>query len=220
MILGKGHATKYLTDYKDGKIAKGLGVGNATLDKHIRFKTGQFVPVMGGDNTGKTFLLTWYFLCLTQLHGLKWCIWTDENSSGQVMRDLIQFLSGRKLKELSHEELKMYEEYLEQFFFFVDNKEIYSPDELLKLFLTVDCDGYLLDPFNQMEHTATYNNNQELIRKIKRWCKLNKKTLYLTMHPVTSAGRKGALYPSKHEYESFAYASRSICNNETFWRKW
>jgi hypothetical protein len=49
MILKTGHATQYLNDFKEGKIAQGLGIG-CILDDYIRFKTKQLNIVLGHDN--------------------------------------------------------------------------------------------------------------------------------------------------------------------------
>ena len=201
MILKKGHASKYLKDFHDGKIKLGLETGATELDNHLRFKRKQFNCIMGGDNMGKTYFTEWYFLILSARHGLKWCLWTDENSSGQVMRDLIQMYAGKPFKDLSKYEIDEHEQTLEEWFTFIDNSQPYTPDALLKLFESVDADGYLIDPFNQLEHDMTYKSNIELIRKLKRWCKTKVKTIYLTMHPITASGRQGAVYPESHEWK-------------------
>lgn len=200
MVLSNGSARKYLHDYRDGKIAQGLSIG-CKLDDHLRFKVGQYNGVLGGDNVGKTYFMTWYMLSLTTNHKLKWGIWMDENSKGQVLRDLIQMYSGSPFKSLSHEEIDFYNDYLEDYFFFIDNRQQYKPHDLLKEFEAIPADGYFIDPFNQLDHDMNYESNIKFIRSLKRWCKLNKKTAYLSMHPVTASGRKISEYPKGHDWE-------------------
>jgi len=200
MVLSRGSARKYLHDYKDGKIAQGLGIGCA-LDNHLRFKIGQYNGILGGDNVGKTYWMTWYMLSLTTNHKIKWGIWMDENSKGQVLRDLIQMYSGIPYKQLQHEKIDEYCDYLEDYFFFIDNRQPYKPEDLLKQFENIPADGYFIDPFNQLDHDMNYESNIKFIRSLKRWCKVNKKTAYLSMHPVTSSGRKISEYPKGHEWE-------------------
>ena len=200
-VLKTGSSKNYLHDYRDGKIKQGLGIGSQKMDKHIRFKVGQFVGILGGANYGKTYFATWYFLSLATQHNLKFCLWLDENSKGQIMRNLIQMYSGVNYMKLSHEQIDFYAEQVEQWFTFVDNLRPYTPNELLEVFNTVSADGYFVDPFNQLNHDMTYNSNIEFIRNLKRWCKTNKKTVYLSMHPVTSAGRKISEYPKGHDWE-------------------
>lgn len=200
MVLSNGSARDYLHNYRDGKIAQGLGL-NSKLDEHLRFKYGQYCGVLGGDNVGKTYWMTWYMLALSTNHGIKWCVWMDENSKGQVLRDLIQMLSKTPFKSLSHEDIDKYSNYLENYFFFIDNKISYKPSELLKIFEGVAADGYFIDPFNQLDHDMNYESNIKFIRSLKRWCKVNKKSAYLSMHPVTASGRKISEYPKGHDWE-------------------
>jgi len=200
MILEKGSANDYLHDYRDNKIAKGLGI-SMPLDENLRFKYGQFVGVLGSDNVGKSYFMLWYFLCLSVRHSLKWGIWMDENSKGQVMRDLIQIYSGVQFNKLTHDQINGYAFHIESYFTFIDNKQPYTPDELLAQFSLIQAHGYFIDPFNQLNHDMEYSANIKFIRKLKMWCKTNKRTVYLSMHPVTSAGRKAAEYQKGHEWE-------------------
>lgn len=200
MILTNGSANDYLHDYKDGKIALGLGIGIG-LDDNLRFKFGQFVGVLGSDNVGKSYWVLWYFLSLSVTNNLKWGIWMDENSKGQVLRDLIQIYAGVRFNSLTHEQINGYAHHIESYFTFIDNKQTYTPDKLLEQFALIQADGFFIDPFNQLDHDMEYSANIKFIRKLKMWCKQNRKTVYLSMHPVTSAGRKSAEYPKGHIWE-------------------
>ena len=197
-ILEKGSDNEYLLDYKHDRIPKGLGIG-CELDKHLRFKRGQYVGILGGNNVGKTFFATWYFLTLSIQHNLKWGLWMDENKKGRVMRDLIQFYTGKYLKQLKDSEIIETAGIIEQWFFFIDNKQMYKPKEILTLFESENPDGVLLDPFNQLDMPVGYSENIPFVRSIKNWCKVNDTTLYLTMHPNTEAGRR--MYPDRHDWE-------------------
>ncbi len=199
MILKKGSSRQYLQDYRDGKIKKGLGLG-CDLDNYLRFKPKQFNGVLGSDNVGKTYFMLWYMLALSTNHSLKWCVWMDENSKGQAMRDLIQMYSGVQYMDLTQNRIDMYSGIIEEWFSFVDNEPSYKPSELLKVFESVDCDGYFIDPFNQLDHDMNYESNIKFIRALKRWCKIKVKTVYLSMHPVTASGRKISEYPKEHDW--------------------
>jgi len=199
MILDKGSDNEYLLDYKHGRIPLGLDIG-CELDNHLRFKKGQYVGVLGGNNVGKTYFMAWYFLCLSVKHGLTWGLWMDENKKGRVMRDLIQWYTGTKLKDLSDEDIIKAAGIIEEWFFFIDNKKIYKPEELLVLFNSKKPDGVLLDPFNQLDRKVGYSENVPFIRELKHWCKTNETTLYLTMHPNTETQRKSSQYPEGHEW--------------------
>lgn len=199
-ILKIGSDNDYLLDYKHDRIQKGLGIG-CRLDNHLVFKRGQYVGVLGGNNVGKTYLMAWYFLCLSVKHGLKWGLWMDENKKGRVMRDLIQWYSGRTLKSLDDDEIIHYAEIVERSFFFIDNSKIYKSGELMDLLESGKPDGVLLDPFNQLDRPVGYAENIEFVRGLKHWCKTKDITLYLTMHPKSESGRKSHEYPKGHDWE-------------------
>lgn len=198
-ILEKGSDNQYLLDYKHDRIPKGLDIG-CDLDNHIRFKRGQYVGVLGGNNVGKTYFMSWYFICLTIRHNLTWGLWMDENKKGRVLRDLIQFYTGNKLKELTDEDILITADKIEDNFFFIDNTDMYNPESLLTLFESRNPDGVLLDPFNQLDIPITYSENIATVRNLKHWCKKTDTTLYLTMHPNTETQRKSSQFPEGHEW--------------------
>ena len=99
MIVNKEEQLNYLYAFKEGKIQKGLGIG-CEYDNYYVHKKGTMTVVIGLDNVGKTFFLLWYFLCLSVKHNTKWCIWSGENSAGQLTRDLIQMYSQTEIKNL------------------------------------------------------------------------------------------------------------------------
>ncbi len=198
-ILKKGSDNDYLLDYRHDRIPLGLGIG-CDLDKHLRFKRGQYNGVLGGNNVGKTYFMAWYFLCLAVKHRLKFGLWMDENKKGRVLRDLIQWYTGRRFKSLTDDEILKAAAVIECYFFFIDNKKLYKPDELLDLFETRNPDGVLLDPFNQLNRPTGYSDNIPFIRSLKHWCKNKDISLYLTMHPNTETQRKSSQYPDGHEW--------------------
>jgi hypothetical protein len=201
MILPHGHATKYLTDYKDGKIKQGLGVGT-DLDHYVRFKPKQVNIILGHDNVGKSYWMFWYFLALSTHYGLRWCILACENGSGQIVRDLIQMYSGVKFKSLSHSEIRRYETIIEGWFVFVDNKLFYTPEQVFALFNEQEgIDGFAIDPFSGLDRGMSHADNYDFMNKARQFVNTNGKTLYVSMHPNTESGRTGMLYPMEHNWK-------------------
>ena len=97
MIIKSGSGINYLLDYKNGKIKQGLQIG-CFLDEHLRFKPKQLNIILGHDNVGKSYWITWYFLTLSLTNNLKFILWSGENQHGQILRDMIQMYSGRPFK--------------------------------------------------------------------------------------------------------------------------
>jgi hypothetical protein len=200
MILSSGHSSKYLTDFHNGNITQGLGLG-IELDDYLRFKRGQMNIILGHDNVGKSFWTEWYFLALTTQHDLKWCVWMGENKSGQVMRDLIQFYSGKHFKDLTYNELRKYEIKLEHYFLFVDNSKLYNPNEMLDIFDKVDVDGCFIDPFTGLDRNMSHEANYKFLNDTRQFTNQTQKTIYISTHPTSESGRNGMNYPKGHEFE-------------------
>jgi hypothetical protein len=199
MIINKGSNLQYLQNYKEGKIKLGLGIG-CKLDDYLRFKRKQLCIILGHDNVGKTYWFVWYMVCLAVKHGIKFAIWSGENSSGQILRDMIQMYKGKPFKTLSLAEIQSANAYLEQFFTFVDNKKLYKPKELLDIFNEIDCDACFIDPFTGLDRNMTYEGNYNFLNISRQFCNITGKTIYISSHPNSESGRSGNLYPESHEW--------------------
>ena len=200
MLINKGSAISYLQAYKEGKIKLGLET-KCALDDYFRFKRKQLNIILGHDNVGKTYWFEWYMLVLALKHGLKFCVWSGENSSGQLLRDMIQMYKGRNFKDLSLNEIRSASAYLEQFFTFVDNRKLYKPEQLLEIFKDVDCDACIIDPFTGLDSAMNYEGNYKFLNICRQFCNITGKTIYVSTHPNTESGRSGNLYPENHEWK-------------------
>ena len=199
-MLSKGIHAKYLLDYKHGKIKQGLGI-DCHLDKHVRFKPKQLNIILGHDNVGKSYFVFWYFLVLALKHDLKFCLWAGENQYGQVMRDLIQMYSGIPFKDLSDNQINNYYAFLEQYFDFVDNSKLYTPEQLLEEFNKTDADVCLIDPFTGLSRQYGYEGNYEFLNMARQFVNETGKTIYINTHPTSESGRQGNLFPKGHMWE-------------------
>jgi len=199
-MLSKGIHAKYLLDYKHGKIKQGLGI-DCHLDKHVRFKPKQLNIILGHDNVGKSYFIFWYFLVLALKHDLKFCLWAGENQYGQVMRDLIQMYSGIPFKDLHDNQINNYYAFLEQYFDFVDNSKLYTPELLLEEFNKTDADVCLIDPFTGLSRQYGYEGNYEFLNMARQFVNETGKTIYINTHPTSESGRQGNLFPKGHMWE-------------------
>ena len=208
MIIPKDNALKYLFAFKDGKIKRGLGI-DCGLDKNLVYKKGSFTICVGMDNVGKTNFMMWYFLVLSVKHNLKWCIWSGENSEGQLKRDLIQMYSQKKLVDLSKTQIKEYNDKISDWFTFVDNKKLYSHTDLIKIFEKEKCDACFIDPFTALNHNRSvnqYERNYLICNDIRNFCNNTGKAVYVNTHPMTEAARR--VYPPNHTLASYIQPCR------------
>lgn len=199
MILNNGHSTRFLTDYRDGKIPFGLELG-CKLDEHLVYKHNQLNIFLGHDNVGKSYFQLWYFLALATNHGLKFCLFMDENSSGKVMRDLIQMYTAKKFMELTHKEIRRAELKLEDYFKFIDNRKRYEPKELIDLFIQSKTNCLLIDPWNALKSDLSYSSNYDILNELKLVTKQENYSIYINAHPTSASGRMGAVYPNDHQW--------------------
>lgn len=199
MILPKEHSNEYLHDYRDGKILQGVGIG-CGFDEYYRYKQGQFNIVLGHDGVGKTDWLFWYLLVLSTQIGKKWIVWAGENASGQMLRKLIQWYSGVNFMNLSHQAINDYEITISKWFEFVDNKQLYKPEQLLDVFKSSDADGCFIDPYTGLDREFSHAANYTFLNQARQFCNNTGKTLYLSTHPTSESGRALGMYPQDHHW--------------------
>jgi len=193
MLLKQGDALQYLLDVRDGKIKQGLGL-DCGLDEHIKFKPKQLNIILGHDNVGKTYWINWYFLTLALQHDLTFCIWSGENQKGQILRDMVQMYRGKHFNKLSHSQIAGDVAYLEQYFTFIDNKNLYKPQEILALFEKSGCKVGLIDPFTGLDREMSFSGNYEFMNTARQFVNSTGMTIYINTHPNTESGRSGNLY--------------------------
>lgn len=193
MIKQKGSDIDFLLNYHSGKIKMGDGIG-CQMDDYFRQKKGELNLILGHDNVGKTYFINWFFLCQAIVNGHKILMWSGENKSGAILRDLVQMYSGRYFKTLKESEVIAYASYLEQFFDFIDNSKLYKPNELLKIFEDSDAQICLIDPFTGLDREMGYESNYRFLNQARQFVNQTQKTLYINTHPTSASGRSGAIY--------------------------
>lgn len=197
MILPNEHSDQYLKDYHEGRISMGLGLGCA-LDDYLRFKRKQLNIVLGHDNVGKSYWMEWYFLALATIHDLHTTVWMGENSDGQVKRDLIQMYGKKYYKDMSWSEVQENKKVIDHYFKFVDNTNLYTPNQMLDIMEATNSDICFIDPFTGLDRGFQHSDNYEFLNRSRQFCNRTGKTLYISTHPNSESGRSGMLYPQDH----------------------
>lgn len=208
MITSKDEQLNYLFAFKEGKIKRGLEIGNE-LDNWFVHKRASFTVIVGLDNVGKTNFMLWYFLCLSVKHNIKWCLWSGENSSGQLTRDLIQMYAQEKIENLSKDQIENYYNKIDVWFKFVSNKKMYNHKDLLNIFKESDCQACVIDPFTGLNHDRRinqYERNYLICNDIREFCNTTGKSIYLMTHPMTESARR--VYPPNSEFAGYIQPPR------------
>jgi len=202
MITKQNDINQYLQDYHAGKISKGLGTGLQKLDDSIRFKTGQLTIINGLDNVGKTIWILWYYLTLSVKHNKKWIIYSGENKAGQLVRQLIQFYTGRRLDKMTLREVMDVEIRISNWFTFIDNSKFYKSKDLFTIFANEEAEGCLIDPFTGMDREYTHAANYDFLNECRSFCNMTDKSVYVNTHVVSEAARR--TYPEGHDYAGYS----------------
>lgn len=206
MIINHRNNDEYLELLRTNKIPLGLGLG-IDLDTNLRFKRGSFNIILGHANVGKTYWVLWYLLAHSLKNNLKHLIYSSENTTDGLKRNLIELASGKKVVGMELEELETYKQLIEKHFDFVDTtKRLYSIDEFMEKVKTMpnfkDYDSLMIDPHNSFVPPRGVNKHEydyEVASKLRLYAKKTDTTIYLCTHASTEALRK--LHPKGHEKE-------------------
>jgi hypothetical protein len=194
MILKEDYSDKYLEKVHNGEISLGKGIGVPKLDEHLRYKQGQFNIINGLDNVGKTVWMMWYFLNLATRHGIKFCIWSGENKSESLIRQLIEWLEGKKIKDIPLSSIYAIRADITSKFKFIDPSGFYTNKDVFELFKESKADACLIDPFTGLNRQFSHAANYEFLNETRNFVNSTGITIYVNTHPNTEAARR--IYPS------------------------
>jgi len=211
MILENNSGKKYLDSIRDGSFKLGLEIG-CPLDNHLRYKQGTFNVMAGHANVGKTKFILYYYLCLAVKHSKKFLIFSAENSTGGIKRDLIQLHAGKQLKDLDEQQYEYHFNWVVEHFKFVDFEKFYRVNKRFMNFRDVfkaaleDCeyfDALVIDPYNSLATCEDIKGNSHerdyaVASEFRMFCKQNNKSIYLLAHGNTEALRK--VFSKGHDF--------------------
>jgi hypothetical protein len=206
MILDSAYDNDYLNAVRNGTLKQGLEIG-CKLDEHLVFKHGSFNVMIGQANVGKTDFIIWYLTALTIKHNLTWLIFSSENRIGGLKQKIIQYWTGKELKDLNRDEYERARNDMSMFFKFIDTNHLYSARDLIEVFEEnkQHFEGAIIDPYNSLTKDLTNTNGHEydyqIASEIRLFCKKYRKTVYIIAHAVTESLRR--VHPKDHEYAGY-----------------
>jgi hypothetical protein len=101
---------------------------------------------------------------------------------------------GIKFKDLTYQQIQTGVTILEQQFKFISNKNLYKPNELLKLFEQSECNVALIDPFTGLDRQMDFQSNYNFLNTCRDFCNKFGVTIYINTHPNSESGRSGNVY--------------------------
>jgi len=106
----------------------------------------------------------------------------------------VQMYRGKHFSKLTHSQIAGDVAYLEQYFSFIDNSNLYKPEEILALFAQSGCKVGLIDPFTGLDREMSFAGNYEFMNTARQFVNKTGMTIYINTHPNTESGRSGNLY--------------------------
>lgn len=199
-LAKKNEIDEYLKQWREGTFQMGLSTGIPNLDKHFRFKRGNFNVFNGFDNVGKSTTI-WYFSLLSSLyHDWKWLIYTSENKSGSVFKKLMEFYWGERIESMNDLKYRVAYNFISSHFKIIANEKMYNFKDILamteQVHLASKIDGVLVDPYNALKidlsdnsKLNTHEYHYEAASEMQLFAKRMDICVYLNCHVVTSAMR-------------------------------
>ena len=211
MILKNESGKDYLDAVRDGSFVYGLKI-DCDLDKYLRYKQGTFNVFAGHSNVGKTKFILYYYLCLAVKHQKKFLIFSTENTTGGLKRDLMQLHANKKVEDMNEVDYQYHFEFINEYFkfidfesFFVNNKRFMNFRDVFKTAHSIinDFDALVIDPYNSLATVEDIKGNGHerdyaIAQEFRMFCKVNNKSIYLLAHGNTEALRKR--FASGHDF--------------------
>ena len=189
----------FIQKLRRGEVEVGKETGYRELDEYFRFKEGKFNVIMGRANVGKSYIV-WFLMALAnRLHGWKWIVYSGENESFSIRQELVKFISGQKIEDISDWELEKLMQLVDDNFKIIKVDDLITAEELLmlseELMKTGEYKGMMIDPYNHLKIPSrfsanSYNYHYETISRFKQWSGEKNCTIFLNTHVGTVGARK------------------------------
>jgi twinkle protein len=203
----------YINGYPKGHI-----IGYEEFDKLMSWRQGEVTAVTGIPNSGKSEFIDQVIVKLAEAHEWKWALFSAENQPEEIhFAKLSEKYIGKSFHAFNDEykmtldDLQNAKSFINERFFFIniDEKNI-TLDGLLdkgrELILKKGVNGFLIDPWNYIEHKIPKGNSEtqyisEALTKISRFAKVNKVHMIVVAHPVKIAKEADGKYKVATMYD-------------------
>jgi len=210
MIAQANKLQEKILDIKYGRVKEGIKIGVPEIDEHIRFKKNLLIAI-GHANVGKTTTLIYFYVLWARKHGLKFVIWSSENTPESILRKIIEFYMGKPIQTATDAEISNAVSWANKQFKIIDVEDLYTYKQLLKEAQQIkdawDYDGLLIDPYNSLAKDASilkmvgnaHEYDYQVLSELRIFTKQNNIQICVNAHGVTSALRQ--VHHSGHQYE-------------------
>lgn len=209
--------------YANGRIV-GETTNYPDLDKIFRWKRKDVGLVIGHGNYGKTQFWVHLMLVKSLYDNWRWAIFCPENyPATDFYIDVIEMYVGKHIdnrmgNKMSQDELYEAIDFFNDHFIYVYPDEAHDLQTILTIFRSLilrhGIDGFLIDPWNQLDHII--DNREDLylskaLKDIKRFALINDVVFSIIAHPKTIAPNKDNELP---EIQVWHIAGGIMWNNK------
>lgn len=208
MIIDKNTLKNEILDIKNGNVVEGLKIGIPEIDEFYRFKTGGDMSVFCGHaNVGKTTFIMYLMTLFAKKHGLKFAVWSAENTPQSIMRKIIEFKMSKPIDTASQDEIEQSIDWGDKHFRIIKVDDLCTYKDVLEQIKGINdaypIDGAFIDPYNALakpkEEFKAYGGHEldyMIASSFRLWAKKNRLTLMISMHGVSEATRR--VHPANH----------------------
>jgi len=196
MIVDDSEGRDYIDKVRAGTIKLGFEIG-CEFDNHFKFKRNAFNIMAGHANVGKTLFILYYFLCIANNHGIRFCMYIAENDVEDAKLDLIELFTKKKIEKLNEMQYDAAWQWVNHHFKFIDHEGFYEKKgrsvnhmDVLKMFKESGLDSLVIDPWNSLHSEGnSHQSDYAAATDLRMHCKINHKSIFILAHGVTSALR-------------------------------
>lgn len=209
MLINLEQAHAHLKKIRTGEIKEGLRLGYPEIDKHFRFKYGNFNVILGHANVGKTTVILYMMLLYAKKHNLRWLIFSSENEPYSVIRKLVEFIEQKPLNKIEEKQYQKHLSWINDYFKIIDTSQLYTYRKLIELAKAIkdawNYQGMMIDPYNSLikdpeliKGLGGHEYDYQATTEMRIFCKKNNVSIWLNTHANTNALR--IKHPIGHDY--------------------
>jgi len=218
-IDGVYHVKDYFSQVMNiytGNIQKPISTGFQSLDEIYKVMAGTFQLVTGIPNHGKSNFLDQLLLNLARKHNWKLAMFSPEHSASLHIRRLLEKVNEKPFDQginerMTEDELRSGIEFLNDRFFFIENKDAVPDIDWVLEKATAACvrhgiNGVVVDPFNKIAQNRAASVREDehirdVIAKCQKFCSSHNVTFWMVAHPHKLYRSESGSYNAPSLYE-------------------
>lgn len=187
--------------YRTGELIPGRSTGFKELDQYFLVKKADFVTWIGHANVGKTAFILYLITAQVKQYKEPVIVYLAENKEWQIRVMIIGYLAVKRVKEMDQEEFTEWNEFINKYFIFIKNTEVYTYVDLLnageKILKKRDCGLFFIDPYSALDKDhkefGRFNSHEYDYKAASMMLNFGERTgcgIWLSIHTTTEAMRR------------------------------